>query len=135
MKKLENRIKQIIESHSLIGKKFNELIEESNKEDYLKKLSKACESVCDDYLHNRTFFEDLQHATIAIYQAAKIAEYTKVLRKDSQNIESHVEIERLYHKASEIAKEVSKNAINPEIREFSAFLSNRFVDEAAKWRL
>jgi hypothetical protein len=88
--KLQERIKQIIESHLLIDEKFRVLRTEASHGGYLDELSKTCEIACDDYLKNRTCFEDLQHASVAIYHAALTAENAQVLRKDFQDIWSDV---------------------------------------------
>lgn len=129
MRNFKDKIKEIIESHSSIREKFYTLIEEGSKEGYLEGLSKECEEVCEIYqesYQNRNCLEDLQHASIAVYYAAQIAEYTGL----ECGILNHAEIGRLYNKVSEIVEKVSEKATDPKIREFSAFLRNRFADEA-----
>lgn len=122
---LDSVIKLIIESHGLdISERFVELEEEAKQEGKLAELSQYCEKACDYYLERKQGFDDLRHASIAIYRAAKAAEN---LGLDRENIR------RIYQRASDVCRDVSAQAYDDETRDFSAFLSRTFARKVQEY--
>ena len=115
-----------------ISERLENLASASEQQGKLEDFIGDCEVACESFLESSLNFQGYQHASIAIYNAAKFAEgFTFLSGKREDNVGTLRRLQRLsrlYQRASEITAEVSRLAEDDsEARDFNNFLSISFA--------